>query len=1478
MLLSATILLLIILPLLLSLALSLHTVQSYVANHLTRVASEKIGSRIEIGGIHYTMPNDLIFTDLLIEDMKQDTMLFTSKATARISALSLFKKELIVSRVTLSDSQVNLREMYEGMLNIKQAVMRITNPEKQSTFRTNIKRIDVSNLDFSLKRLAESKEQYGVDLTDIALLGINGSISNLVSQNKITELSLDSFSAVERSGLTIESLETLLVTYEGVVDLIDFRAATAESRINLPRLRLESDTWEDYKDFNANVSIELLSNHSTLAASDVAYFAPALEGKEFLAKKLSFSANGTVDFLEVQLDNLSFGESSSGAAILSIQGAADLNSAEFNLDVSRLRSSLTDINTTIVGMGGKSLMGKTRQIVSTLGTIDMVATLDGSLSDMKVDARATTRQGSVNYHGVVKNATSRAQIAGTVKSKGVNLGTLLDNKSLGTIDLESRVSYAKLAKGIESKAEGRISQIGYNSNNFHAIDFVATCSGEHIEGAIASHDPKLNFDLTAVVDLDDDPHYDVNVRVNNADMKALALNKRDSISRFSGSIKVNMGGRSLDDLNGQITLRNINYKYNDKSVYEPMIAVNARNRRDSKYIALDSDFLTVRYNSKSSYDALYSYIKDGLREYIPLLYTSRTERNKSKNITLADNYSTLSISFKNFKNIADAISSGLNVADNTSFNMMVNPFSERFSLRLNSDYLEHNDLAVTGLNINASNDKDSLSLYATAADLFMGRNSLSSATLMAGARNNVVELSTGFRDSLASMSATLGMRVKFDSVQRANISLLPSQISMDEQMWMVSADEIVGNGSSLHVDNFAMVNGTQRLELDGIISKEPSDSLTLTLNNYDISMITSVVNNLGYSIDGLSNGYVHIYELLGKTRVVADVKLDDVEVNSIPSPPLDLSANWDAKESRARVEVNNRNNSETVATGYYAPSSRRYYANLKVDSLNMGLIDPLLKTTITGTKGYANVDVALQGQNNTASLNGTIDVYDLSTKILYTQVEYLVPSARIDVKDNQLSSFARTMFDADGNQGLITLNLSLNRLSNVSYNLRIVPDNMLVLNTTVADNELFYGKLYASGVATIKGDKRGVNIDITATSEPNSNFFMPLSTKSTVASTDFITFVQPNKAEESSATTNYRRTFVKERNERLNAQTTTNLDINMALHATPDLDFQLVIDPVVGDIIRGRGEGRLNLNIAPQSNIFEMYGDYNITEGNYLFTLLNPISKRFVIESGSSIQWTGDPINPTLDIDAVYKVKTSLDPLISGTSSSSGDDSSSSRSVPVDCIIHLGDKLLQPSVDFSIDVPTADTEQQAVISNTLIDQETISQQFFYLMIANSFIPVTTSYGSGLSGSTASSTGFELLTNQLSNWLSTTNYDIDIRYRPGSDDSSDEVDLGISRGLIDNRLLIEVEGNYLSDNTTMTEENFSNFMGEAYITWLIDKAGALRLKGFTQTIDRYDENQGLQETGVGVYYSESFNDLKELKQKVLNRFRRKKKQE
>ena len=99
--------------------------------------------------------------------------------------------------------------------------------------------------------------------------------------------------------------------------------------------------------------------------------------------------------------------------------------------------------------------------------------------------------------------------------------------------------------------------------------------------------------------------------------------------------------------------------------------------------------------------------------------------------------------------------------------------------------------------------------------------------------------------------------------------------------------------------------------------------------------------------------------------------------------------------------------------------------------------------------------------------------------------------------------------------------------------------------------------------------------------------------------------------------------------------------------------------------------------------------------------------------------------------------------------------------------------------------------------------------------------------------------------------------------------------GLSKSLINNRLFVEVEGNYLIDNKQAVNSSMSNFMGEAYITYLIDRAGTLKAKAFTQTIDRFDENQGLQETGIGIYFKEDFNNFRDLRRRIRERFTNKK---
>ena len=357
-----------------------------------------------------------------------------------------------------------------------------------------------------------------------------------------------------------------------------------------------------------------------------------------------------------------------------------------------------------------------------------------------------------------------------------------------------------------------------------------------------------------------------------------------------------------------------------------------------------------------------------------------------------------------------------------------------------------------------------------------------------------------------------------------------------------------------------------------------------------------------------------------------------------------------------------------------------------------------------------------------------------------------------------------------------------------------------------------------------------------------------------------------------------RKKMLFERKRRQRTADGSQMAISLALNVRPNVEVELM---VAGNAVRARGEGMLNLQINPRSNVFEMYGDYTISEGNYNFSLQNIINKRFLIENGSTIQWTGSPTDAVLDIDAVYKLKASLQPLLqTSVGTTDGGSVGNDRSVPVECVIHLGEHLTNPSIAFDVRVPGSDPETQAVISNTLNTPETVDLQFLYLLLFNSFYAESgTGTTADLGTSASAAMSMELMSNMLSNLLSINDYNIVLRYRPRSELTSDEVDFGLSKSLINNRLLVEVEGNYLIDNKQAVNNSaMSNFMGEAYITYLIDRAGALKLRAFTQTIDRFDENQGLQETGLGIYFKEDFDNFRDFRQRIKERFTNRKRRE
>ena len=1480
---SAAVLLLIVVPLMLSLLLDIPAVQNFIVHRAAKFASEKLETRVSIDRVNIGLLNKVRLYGFYVEDYQQDTLLYVGELRALVLGVGLFGEGVTLGYGHLDDVKFFITETPDSVMNIKQIVDRLSKREGKGNFRLTMNRADISNMKFRINRLEHRNPEYGVDYGDMYAVDMSGRIEGLtIAGSRISGRS-QGFAFREQSGFELNSMDGDFVVDKGFISLKDTRLRTDESDIELESLTLTGEDWSSYKEFVKNVEIDVTAHNTIISSNDVGYFAPNLRRWKSVVSELDMTMKGTVaDFKGTVLNSRINGRSEL-AGDISAKGLPDYRKSRFKLDISRLHTNGREAETLAANIANLELPASVTDILERAGTLNLAADFSGTLKSFNTHGRLDTGVGGVRFEAAMHpDSVAPNALTARVASRHLDIGRLLGQKMLGDSRFAIRTNGTFGGGEYDINVDGDISRLTVFGYGCDSIKVGGRAANGDIRGTVAVRDSSLMLDMNAVVGLhrDEQPTYDLIASLYRADLAALGINRRDSVSVLSAELGLSAEGRIPDEVNGMLSVADARYSYDGGDVDSEYLSISMESNEDTRSIELSSDFVDAVFESRNSYKDVVEYLKDMVSVYLPLLYgkedseCTMTHHGESDDDHM-HSVSLLSVTTKDFDPIADAVSRGLQIADGSQINILLDPVCDRFMMRARTDYIERDRILATTLNLDASNEGDSLAVRMTAGDFYYGTLHVPELVLHGAAQNNRLSVCGDFADTLKSFSGSVGLtaRLRRDTLTNrrgVDIDFNPSFIASKNNRWDISAGRIAADSLRIDIDNFAVRNSRQELVVDGVASRSREDSLTLRLHDFDLSPFTQIVSSLGYSIEGRTNGYANIRSALQGSRIVANIRLDSLEVNTIPVKALEFDSRWDFERNRARFTLATVAERDTVIRGYYVPSEVRYLARVNADSIDMALLNPMLQGVVSETKGTAAANLTLTGERRSAELKGDIKVRDLSTKVDFTQVTYSIPETHIAVDNNHFRVEPVTVYDTEGRSGLVWFDLSLNHLSNISYTLNVVPENMLVLNTTSRDNDYFYGKVYASGAATIEGDKSGVNMDIVASTEDNSEFYMPLSNKSNVSTADFVIFESADKPD----TTNFlvRKKLMFERKQKQRSSSVGRMDINMALDVRPNAEFQLVIDPTVGDIIRGRGEGALNIHVNPKANIFEMYGDYTISEGSYLFTLQNIINKKFIIEEGSTIQWTGEPVDALLNIDAVYKLKASLLPLLAGSVSSSNVPT---RAVPVECIIHLNDRLTNPTVTFDVVVPNGDPDVQSLVANALSTPESRSQQFLYLLVANSFISEAASNSSGNLGVTASAaTGFELLSNQLSNWLSADSYNIVIRYRPKTDLTSDEVDIGFSTELVNNRLLLEVEGNYLVDRS-MAVNQTSNLMGEAYLTWLIDRAGNLRLKGFTHTIDRFDENQGLQETGIGIYYKESFNNLSDLKQRVKDRFSSKK---
>ncbi len=533
--------------------------------------------------------------------------------------------------------------------------------------------------------------------------------------------------------------------------------------------------------------------------------------------------------------------------------------------------------------------------------------------------------------------------------------------------------------------------------------------------------------------------------------------------------------------------------------------------------------------------------------------------------------------------------------------------------------------------------------------------------------------------------------------------------------------------------------------------------------------------------------------------------------------------------------------------GYYYPKKDSISLITKLQGFKIKSFESLYKENIkTNPEAQLWGELNIFGYLKDPQVNGDIKLINTLINVLYLNTKYSVDGEMNINISNKKIKIEKTKLFSHKRSGYAILNgeIKHNNFDNFELGIFVKANNFQLLNTVPTDSSAFYGTAYGTGNINVTGPIDDIIIDINLITGKRTAFFIPLSSSENLSEeTGFISYVNDN-------------TLRVNKNEIYEDEYTADLSgmkLNLNLELTPEAEIQLIMDESSDDIIKAKGRGSMEIGIDTRGD-FTMFGDFEIEEGDYLFTLKSIISKHFDIKKGGTIRWYGDPENAIIDLSAIYSLKKVLlyDLMV--------DDQYRTIKSAADCNITMSGKLMNPDINFGVKIPNGFESVSEQLEN--LQKDGINKQFLSLLIIGAFQPLPGLSQEGVSDGAVVKTG-EILTNQLNRWLSdiSNDFDVGVNYQSGDRITNDELEVALSTQLWDDRIILN--GN-VGVGGTLKEENVntnsSGFVGEVEMEVKLNKQGSVRMKVFNKANDELDYDKGQYTQGVGFFWLREFNRL------------------
>lgn len=1476
---ASVVLVAIMLSLAAALALSLPRIQTLAATTLVDWLSLRTESNISIGAISLENITRLSAKDLYIEDLQGDTLLYVGKLSGNINRHRLLTDgELLPSNIAANNVVLNIITEENRETNIDNLVAHIASafpPSNSAGGGITIENVWLRNMRFRLydPLRAGSTPEGVIDYSDMNL-----AISDArFKQIAIDELGgvhlgdIEILSAIDTSGAKLENstLEELSIT-KGTLDFRRVNFYSDASHLRFTHLTIAAESWEDYADFNNSVTLSLNSRGSILQPQSAGRFVDVLGKLNFEGEEINGSFDGTLNDFFTDLTAKVY--HSDVLLVGTVENITSLDNLVTDIIV-EVGTTPDKIDHLYRGIFSQPLPREAEKWVAKFDTIVLTSELLNEAHNLTTDTYLTTPLGEVAIEGDICYQSSRPSFDGWISGYNVEAGRIVGEKRLGNTNffLNGHLEYEN--KLTDSHLLAEISDIEWDGYEYNNIDINANLQDKVLSIDAQATDANLAFTLNGNGNFaDEEPEYDLLLHLEKADLSALGFAHEDNNVALSAEIEASLRGERLDDMVGRAMINNLFYATAADTLSTDLVNISLTGGEHDKSFALTSHVATVNYRSGAPYKEVLDFLTTTLPSQLPLGADEEDEQgakeaeqesdmnNYGDRLHLAADHTAISINILDGEHLVGVILPGTSVASGSQIEFEFSPSAGEFNMMMNSEFISTEELYASDITLDAEGSNGVMSLNVESSEIVAADLTIPDVSLQVGANaNDMVTLDVLFSNADNALSGQLSLDALLRRLPNGEIAasatFKDSYLLSPERRWDITAQNIDYDSKSVRIDNFKADSGTSSISLSGAVSDSQSEPLKLQLTNFQIGEWLDIILSAS-DIKGSVDGDIELFSTLAVPFGRGSLTISSLSAGSVAIDPMNFDVRIPRNSRDVNFSLKNTMLSSTLVQGRYNYETSDYVAGVTINELDLSLFNSLLKGALSGTTGNSQIFLNLSGERDRLNINGDIRASQLATTIDFTGARYTVPALHLHFDNNQATINPARIEDNRGGWANAEGYVDLKNLNSINYGLRLEPHNFTALSLAEGNPNGFYGNIYTSGAITLNATRGITAITGNIRTDSGSEFNIPIQGNNDFSGAEFVTFVDRSE-EKRMAEESYRarERFVRSR-ENQDSAPASNVTVDLGLEVDRSTLLRILIDPETDNILEARGDANLNVTLDSRKNDISVRGDYQISEGVYNFNFQNLISREFNISPGSYLRWTGDPLDAMIDISAAYRLRTSLAPLLGS------DDYGSRATTPVDCIINLTGSLNKIDVGFDINVPTANTEYQSILSSYFSSQEMMATQFVYLLTVGNFYSNTSGTTNVTPGVAGLALGFDLIAAQIGKLLSNDKYEMKLKYK-AIDDTSSSYGFDFQTKL-GNFATLEIEANVGTGDYYQNLINNNNpITGSGAITFPLNKKGNFYLKGFTRTIDRFDENQGLQEGGLGLYYQQSFDRFGDL---------------